>query len=214
MKMVVKWLLTGCAALLLATSSFAETYTAGKEYVVLSNPQPTDNADKIEVVELFWYGCPHCYRLEPFIAQWQEKTPDDVEFIQMPAVLGKGWELLAKGFYTAELLNVSDKTHTALFEALHVDKKKIKDEASLQKIFAEQFLFLLTEQLAVRRTNKKESSFRINFYYQVCLIFNQNFIILFTFFQGFLRLNPIGYIQYKTLYRGLALKLSFTRVKI
>ena len=138
MKMVVKWLLTGCAALLLATSSLAETYTAGKEYVVLSNPQPTDNADKIEVVELFWYGCPHCYRLEPVIAQWQEKKPDDVEFIQMPAVLGKGWELLAKGFYTAELLNVSDKTHTALFEAMHVDKKKIKDEASLQKIFAEQ----------------------------------------------------------------------------
>lgn len=138
MKMVVKWLLTGLAPLLLATSCLAETYTAGKEYTVLSSPQPTSDADKIEVVELFWYGCPHCYRLEPFIARWRDKKPDDVEFIQMPAVLGKGWELLAKGYYTAEFLNVSDKTHAALFEELHVDKKKITDEAALQKIFVEQ----------------------------------------------------------------------------
>jgi thiol:disulfide interchange protein DsbA len=138
MKILVKWLLTGLVPLLLATGCLAETYTAGKEYIVLSNPQPTNDADKIEVVELFWYGCPHCYQLEPFVAQWKDKQPEDVEFIQMPAVLGKGWELLAKGYYTAELLNVSDKTHTALFKVLHVDKKKITNEASLQKIFAGQ----------------------------------------------------------------------------
>jgi len=138
MKMIVKWLLTGLVPLLLATGCLAETFTAGKEYIVLSSPQPTNDAAKIEVVELFWYGCPHCYRLEPFVAQWKDKQPEDVEFIQMPAVLGKGWELLAKAYYTAELLNVSDKTHTALFEVLHVDKKKIRDEASVQKIFAGQ----------------------------------------------------------------------------
>ena len=138
MKKVVKWLLTGLVPLLLTTSCLAETFTEGKDYIKLSNPQPTGNADKVEVVELFWYGCPHCYRLEPFVAQWQDNKPDDVEFIQMPAVLGKGWELLAKGYYTAEFLNVQDKTHVALFEVLHVDKKKIKDEASLQKIFVEQ----------------------------------------------------------------------------
>ena len=138
MKMIVKWLLTGLVPLLLATGCLAETYTSGKDYIELSNPQPTNDADKVEVVELFWYGCPHCYRLEPMVAQWNENKPDDVEFIQMPAVLGKGWELLAKGFYTAKLLNVSDKTHIALFEVLHVDKKKITDEASLQKIFVEQ----------------------------------------------------------------------------
>ena len=138
MKSMIRWFSALLISVLLTGPLAAAEYSEGMQYLRLANPQPTSVADKVEVVELFWYGCPHCYRLEPFVAQWKDKQPEDVEFIQMPAVLGKGWELLAKGYYTAELLNVSDKTHTALFEALHVDKKKITNEASLQKIFAEQ----------------------------------------------------------------------------
>ena len=104
-------------------------------YLRLSISQPTSVADKVEVVELFWYGCPHCFDLEPHIRQWLETKPDDVEFVRMPAVLGPGWELLGKGFYTAELLGVEDRIHPALFEALHVKKQKINDEAALQDFF-------------------------------------------------------------------------------
>ena len=87
---------------------------------------------------MFWYGCPHCYHLEPLVEEWLASKPDDVEFVRMPAVLGPNWELYGKAYYTAELLGVLDKVHPALFDAIHKDKKKIRDEAALQKLFVKQ----------------------------------------------------------------------------
>jgi len=138
MKMVTKWLLALVLPWFVATAALAAGYQEGKEYLVLANPQPTSAGDKIEVVELFWYGCPHCYRLEPLLAEWRASKPDDVEFVRMPAVLGPNWELYGKAYYTAELLGVNDKVHNALFDALHKDKKKIRDEAAVQAFFLEQ----------------------------------------------------------------------------
>jgi thiol:disulfide interchange protein DsbA len=123
---------------MLATAAQAAEYTAGKEYEVLANPQPTSSGDKIEVVELFWYGCPHCYRLEPYIEKWQAGKAEDVEFVQMPAIIGPPWELLAKAFYTAEFLDVKDKVHPALFDAIHKDHKKLNSEAAVQALFVAQ----------------------------------------------------------------------------
>jgi thiol:disulfide interchange protein DsbA len=121
-----------------ASVALAKDYTEGTEYLRLATPQPTSTEDKIEVLELFWYGCPHCFHLEPHLEKWLVNKPEDVEFIRMPAVLGKNWELLTKGYFVAELLGVLDKTHGALFKELHVKRRKIKDEASLQAFFAEQ----------------------------------------------------------------------------
>ena len=138
MKHFARWLRVLVIPALLATAVQAETYTEGKQFKALSNPQPTSNADKIEVVELFWYGCPHCYRLEPYVSKWLASKPDDVEFILMPAIIGPPWELLAKAFYTAEFLDVQDKVHIALFEAIHNDKKIIKSEDQVQAVFVAQ----------------------------------------------------------------------------
>jgi len=138
MKMVTRWLLAVIFPCFIATAAMAEGYQEGKEYLVLANPQPTSTDDSIEIVELFWYGCPHCYRLEPLMAEWLTSKPDDVEFVRMPAVLGPSWELLGKAYYTAELLDVNDQVHLALFDALHKDRKKIRDEAEVQALFVEQ----------------------------------------------------------------------------
>ena len=138
MKMVTRWLLAVILPCFIATAAMAEGYQEGKDYLVLANPQPTSTDDRIEIVELFWYGCPHCYRLEPLMAEWLASKPDDVEFVRMPAVLGPSWELLGKAYYTAELLDVNDKVHLALFDALHKDRKKIRDEAAVQALFVEQ----------------------------------------------------------------------------
>jgi len=135
MKSMIRWFSTLLISVLLTGPLTAAEYSEGMQYLRLANPQPTSVADKVEVVELFWYGCPHCFDLEPHIRQWLETKPDDVEFVRMPAVLGPGWELLGKGFYTAELLGVQDRIHPALFEALHVKKQKINDEAALQDFF-------------------------------------------------------------------------------
>jgi len=138
MKMLTRWLLVLLLPVFMATAALAAGYTEGKEYLALTSPQPTNSGDKIEVVELFWYGCPHCYQLEPVVDQWLANMPDDVEFVRMPAIVGPPWELLAKAYYTAEFLGVLDKMHLALFDYLHNDKKKITNEAALQSFFVEQ----------------------------------------------------------------------------
>ena len=138
MKNIVNWLLVMLLPLFAATTVLAKDYQEGTEYHKLVSPQPTGNKDKIEVVELFWYGCPHCYHLEPFLADWQAKKPDDVEFIRLPAILGRNWDLLAKAWYTADLLGVTDKTHLALFKAIHEKKQKIDSEEKLREIFVDQ----------------------------------------------------------------------------
>ncbi|MCK5382234.1 MAG: thiol:disulfide interchange protein DsbA/DsbL [Gammaproteobacteria bacterium] len=138
MKMVTKWLMVLVLPCFMVAGALAGDYTEGKEYSRLKTPQPTSTGDSIEVVELFWYGCPHCYRLEPVLEEWLASKPGDVEFIRIPAVLGPNWVLYGKAYYTAEFLGVSDKIHTALFNAIHKDKKKIPDVASLQALFVEQ----------------------------------------------------------------------------
>ncbi|MEN8205204.1 MAG: thiol:disulfide interchange protein DsbA/DsbL [Pseudomonadota bacterium] len=138
MKMLTRGLLAALSLALIATTALAAGYSEGKEYKALTSPQPTSSGDKVEVVELFWYGCPHCYHLEPHVAQWLANKPDDVEFVRMPAIVGPPWVLLAKAYYTAEFLGVMDKMHLALFDALHKDKKKIRDEAAVQAFFVEQ----------------------------------------------------------------------------
>ncbi len=116
----------------------AQEFTEGKQYIRLVAPQPTAQADKIEVVELFWYGCPHCSELEPTMKTWTAALPDDVEFVRMPAVLSPRWELLARAYYAAELLGVLDKTHEPLFHAIHEKKNRISTEQALAKFFVEQ----------------------------------------------------------------------------
>lgn len=105
------------------------------QYKELSKPQTTKTADKIEVIEFFWYGCPHCYQFEPFISSWLDNKAEFIEFIRMPAVLGKDWIDHARAFYTAEKLGVLNKIHKPLFDAMHKDRKKIFDQRSLRKFF-------------------------------------------------------------------------------
>lgn len=107
-------------------------------YVTLVAPQPTSDASKIEVVELFWYGCPHCYHLEPALTKWAAGLPSDVVFVRTPAILGPSWEILARAYYTAEMLGVLDKIHEPLFKAIHEGKQKFTNEDELAKFFVAQ----------------------------------------------------------------------------
>ncbi len=119
-------------------SQFSQAATdEGIKYQTIANPQPTSDSGNIEVLELFWYGCPHCYQLEPEVEAWLETKPDDVTFIRMPAVLGPTWELGARAFYTADLLGVTDKIHTPLFERLHKQKKPLRSADDIKAFFVE-----------------------------------------------------------------------------
>jgi len=137
MKSTINWLFV-FLLLFLSFQVTAEGYTEGVQYKRLPTPQPTASQDKIEVVELFWYGCPHCFDLEPHLGKWLEGKPDDVEFVRLPAIVGPRWELLAQAYFTAEVLGVMDRIHRPLFEALHLKQRKINDEAALRDFFVEQ----------------------------------------------------------------------------
>jgi thiol:disulfide interchange protein DsbA len=106
-------------------------------YKELATAQPTRTGDKIEVVEVFWYGCPHCYHFEPVIEKWLEEKSEYIEFIRMPGILGKNWLPHARAFYAAEKLAILEEIHKPLFDAIHKDKRKILDEKSLRAFFSE-----------------------------------------------------------------------------
>ena len=103
--------------------SFALTAMAdpqlGTEYLQTQQAIPTDNPAKIEVTEIFWYGCPHCYHLEPTLAAWVKKLPKDVEFKRIPGIARPDWAPAAKAFYVMEALGIGEKLHGPLFEAIH-----------------------------------------------------------------------------------------------
>ncbi|WP_338053148.1 thiol:disulfide interchange protein DsbA/DsbL [Pseudomethylobacillus aquaticus] len=83
---------------------------------------PALNASKIEVIELFWYGCPHCYQLEPTLEAWVKKLPADVSFRRVPGIPRADWEPMARTYYAMEALKLTDKLHGKLFEAIHKQK--------------------------------------------------------------------------------------------
>ena len=95
----------------------AETIEAGKHYVELSSAVAVSKPGKIEVVELFWYGCPHCYHFEPTINPWVAKLPDDVNFVRVPAMFGGVWDLHGQMFIALQTMAVEPKVHAAVFEA-------------------------------------------------------------------------------------------------
>jgi thiol:disulfide interchange protein DsbA len=121
--------------LFLTLSFIGHSVAEDKPYELLSPAQPTQNPDKIEVIEFFWYGCPHCYSFEPMLAEWLKNKPDNVEFIRQPAIFSRLWELHAKAYYTAEALGVLDKVHTDLFDAIQNKHQKLADKDELAEFF-------------------------------------------------------------------------------
>ena len=120
-----------------AGSGVAEVFTEGQHYERVTPPQPTASKDKVEVVEMFWYGCPHCYRLEPFVQRWMKTKPANVEFVRLPGVFRPSWEIHARAYYTAEALGVVDKVHVPMFEAIHEQKRNMDNEAAIMALFKE-----------------------------------------------------------------------------
>lgn len=132
----------------------SETIQAGRQYVSLSSPVPVSQPGKIEVVELFWYGCPHCDQFEPHVLEWAGKQPEDVNFVRIPALFGGVWNLHGQLFLTLEAMEVDEKVHVAIFNALHREGKKL---ASLEEITA----FLATQGIDTDTFTRTFNSFAI-----------------------------------------------------
>ena len=119
------------AMLLLSGSSTAQDFVEGSDYTVISPRVKTNVAkDKIEVIEFFWYGCPHCYTIEPALENWE--VPENVEFLKVPATFSKTWVVHAKVYYALKALDRLD-LHPLFFDALHGTRRQ-KGLTSLNKI--------------------------------------------------------------------------------
>ena len=142
---MLKVLVIGLAALFAGQSSTSlaadGSYAEGEHYRTLARALPRSAGDdgKVEVLEFFWYGCPHCYRLEPYLEAWaNESMPENAEFVQVPAALNPSWKVHARAFYVAKSLGVLDTVHGALMEAIHVDGKRLDEKQSLSEFFVNQ----------------------------------------------------------------------------
>ena len=107
---------------LLNHTAFAEAPKPGEHFTDVAQPIATDNPAKIEVMEVFWYGCIHCYQMDPLLNAWVKKQASDVVFKRIPALPNASWAPMAKTFYAMETLGVSEKLHTALFDAINKQK--------------------------------------------------------------------------------------------
>ena len=110
--------LTAIAALSGALGAAAQEFREGIDYFKLPVPVETRDSAKIEVVEVFSYGCVHCYRLEPSLNAWLATQSDDVDFYRVPMAT-RNMRTLAQAFYAAKAMEVLPKVHLPLFENIH-----------------------------------------------------------------------------------------------
>lgn len=115
-----------------------KSYVEGVHYIVLDEPVATRDNNKIEVVEMFAYGCPHCYEFEPLIKNWSKQQSSDIDFWSFPAVWNEPMKLFAQAFYAADELNITDKIHFPLFTAVVIEQQSIRNENDMINFFAKQ----------------------------------------------------------------------------
>ena len=120
------------------TSAQAQEFDEGIEYVKINPPVKTSHPDKVVVTEMFWYGCPHCFRFEPYINQWKKNLPEGVVFEQVPSVLNPGWMEHARAFFALQMMGETDKVHEKLFNAIHVKRQRLNNVDALAAFVAKQ----------------------------------------------------------------------------
>lgn len=109
----------------------------GKNYFLIEPPQPTSSGSKIEVLEVFSYACVHCASFQPYADELKSKLPSDAQFSYMPAIFNAQWEAFARAFYAAQSLGVLDKTHQAMFDAVHRDKRQMRSFDDIAAFYGE-----------------------------------------------------------------------------
>jgi len=123
--------ITATTALLMTGSAYAEG-----GYELIEPPQNTSTSDKVEVMEFFWLGCPHCYSLEPTMNEWEKNIPENVEFVREAPPLNKSWETHSRAFYAAQLMGKEHEFVDVMFKAIHEDRKPMRNPKKIADLAA------------------------------------------------------------------------------
>jgi thiol:disulfide interchange protein DsbA len=133
-----KTLMVALAGLGLSAAVSAQEAVEGQHYELLETPVETQVEDgQIEVTEVFWFGCPHCYRLQTPVNEWYETLESDVSVVHMPAPMGGDWNTHATAFYAAESLGIEDELHADAFNAIHQENRSLTDSDDIAAFFAD-----------------------------------------------------------------------------
>lgn len=140
MRKLMKTLAAGLVAGLISTAAWAVpmSYVEGTHYFPTAEKMATAEADKVVVIEMFSYTCPHCFSLEPQIEEWKQTLPENVTFVKVPAIFRDSWLELAKVYYAAEATGDLEMLHSRLFNAIHVEKRRLSTEDQLLDFVEEQ----------------------------------------------------------------------------
>lgn len=122
MKRLIAMLVLAVSALGFQACAVADAPKIGDQFDAVAQPITTDNPAKIEVMEIFWYGCPHCHHMEIPLNAWVKKLPGDVYFKRVPGLPNPSWAPMAKAYYAMETLGVLEKLHAPLFDAIQKQK--------------------------------------------------------------------------------------------
>ena len=121
-------LVVGVLAVLALSSASAIDMVEGKQYIRIKNAQPPEKGKKIEVIEFFSYGCPHCNDLEPFLQAWVKTAPADVQFVRVPVTFQTQWIALAKIYYTLDAMGEAQRLSPEVFKAIHVSGVQLNQD--------------------------------------------------------------------------------------
>jgi thiol:disulfide interchange protein DsbA len=137
---MIKFIKGSLLAVLLAAVAtlHAAEYVEGQHYLRLDPPvAPIEESEAThEVVELFWYGCSHCFDFEPYLQDWHEKGHANVNFVRIPAIFNKRWEQHARAFYALELMGELESAHKLIFEGIHAQGRALRDVDSIARFLA------------------------------------------------------------------------------
>jgi thiol:disulfide interchange protein DsbA len=132
-----------------------EQFIEGEHYQLIAKPVRTADPSKVEVTEVFWYGCPHCNTFRPVFDQWQKQLDDTVYSDKSPAMWSKPMVVHARIFYTAKTLGILDDIHKEIFDAMHLQRKRLVKEAEIYTLFEK-------HGVSKEMFNKVFSSFGVN----------------------------------------------------
>lgn len=124
-------------AIIQPTEAQPSKYIEGKHYVLTKKEAPTRDPGKIEITEVFWYGCPHCNQFRPIFEEWKKQQATDVDVDHSPAIWSKPMTAHAQIFYTAKALDLDEKMHKAVFDKMHKEKKRLTSDKEIKALFAD-----------------------------------------------------------------------------
>jgi protein dithiol oxidoreductase (disulfide-forming) len=167
--MINRWL-AGCVLLSMVSGvAFAQlAFIEGKDYQLITPPVKTSQPDKVVVTEIFWYGCPHCFRFEPYAERLAAELPDGVVFEQVPSSINPRWTEHARAYYAFELMGVLDEIHQQFFDAIHLKRQRLDNVDAIAEFVAEQgldekafreYYYSFPVETQIRKNSQKEQRY-------------------------------------------------------